>query len=350
MAEEAQPFANVDDNAPLAFGLVFAAGLSTAVGAAVVYVNRAVQLASKSVLAAGLGFSSGVMLYVSFIEIFGKAVDAFSGHGVNEEEAYLFATISFFAGIIMMKFTGYIVHRLDSSHHCHDIPGTEGIACNERQKHSDGIDLEEQPPAAAPAGPQPEEAGVAAPPQAEVVEGGERNAQPPAVAAAAEAKAEKQSKDHALQQMGISTALAIAIHNFPEGLATFVATLAEPAVGVTLAIAIAIHNVPEGLCVALPVFYASGNRHAAFAWALLSGISEPIGALLGYAIIKSTGDDMNQIVYGVLFGLVAGMMVAIVLLDLLPTAQRYDPTNKYTTNFVFLGMFVMASSLVIFLY
>merc|ERR1719277_244959 len=113
--------------------------------------------------------------------------------------------------------------------------------------------------------------------------------------------------------MGLNTAAAIAIHNFPEGLATFVATLAEPAVGVTLAIAIGIHNIPEGLCVALPIYYATGSRIKGFLWALLSGISEPIGALIGYAIIKSTGNDLNQVVYGILFGVVAGMMVMIVV-------------------------------------
>merc|ERR1712014_244291 len=163
-------------------------------------------------------------------------------------------------------------------------------------------------------------------------------------------KAMKTGKDKKLHRMGINTALAIAIHNFPEGLATFVATLADPAVGMTLAFAIAMHNIPEGLCVALPVYYATGSRHGAFLWALLSGLSEPIGAAIGYAIIKATGEDMNQIVYGILFGLVAGMMVAIVVLELIPTALRYDPSGAYVTNSIFVGMLVMASSLVMFLY
>merc|ERR1712232_1433461 len=95
--------------------------------------------------------------------------------------------------------------------------------------------------------------------------------------------------DKKLQQMGINTAAAIAIHNFPEGLATFIATLAEPSVGITLAVAIGIHNIPEGLCVALPIYYATESRWKGFFWALLSGISEPIGALIGYLIIKATG-------------------------------------------------------------
>jgi len=146
----------------------------------------------------------------------------------------------------------------------------------------------------------------------------------------------------------LNTAIAIGIHNFPEGLATFVATLAEPSVGITLAIAIGIHNIPEGLCVALPIFYATGSRMKGFLYALLSGISEPIGALIGYGIIKSTGDDLNQVVYGILFGVVGGMMVMIVMLELLPTAYRYDTEDKFVTSSVAIGMLVMAASLVLF--
>merc|ERR1712072_176356 len=80
-----------------------------------------------------------------------------------------------------------------------------------------------------------------------------------------------------LQKMGLMTALAIGIHNFPEGLATFVATLHDPNVGAALAVAIGIHNIPEGLCVSIPIYYSTGSRTKALAWALLSGISEPIG-------------------------------------------------------------------------
>ena len=149
--------------------------------------------------------------------------------------------------------------------------------------------------------------------------------------------------------MGLNTAVAISIHNFPEGLATFVATLADPAIGATLAVAIAIHNVPEGLCVALPIYYATGSRMKGFLYAFLSGISEPIGALIGYIIIKSSGEDMNQLVYGILFGVVAGMMIMIVLLELIPTAYRYDPKDRVVTNSMVCGMAVMASSLCLFM-
>ncbi|CAM9482535.1 unnamed protein product [Ectocarpus sp. 8 AP-2014] len=150
-----------------------------------------------------------------------------------------------------------------------------------------------------------------------------------------------------LVRMGLLTAVAIGIHNFPEGLATFVAGLSDPSVGLALAVAIGIHNVPEGLCVAIPVYYATGNRWKAFGWALLSGVSEPIGAGLGWLILK---DIMSELVYGLLFGVVAGMMVNITIHELIPTAVRYDPADKVTTNSIIAGMAIMALSLALFLY
>lgn len=154
------------------------------------------------------------------------------------------------------------------------------------------------------------------------------------------------NEDRKLITMGISTALAIAIHNFPEGLATFVATLHDPSVGAVLAIAIGIHNIPEGLCVALPIYYATGNRWKAFGWACLSGASEPVAALLGWAILAQT---MSQIVYAILFGLVAGMMVIISMKELLPTAHRYDAEDTVVTYSFVGGMALISLSLVLFL-
>ena len=147
--------------------------------------------------------------------------------------------------------------------------------------------------------------------------------------------------------MGLMTALAIGIHNFPEGLATFVATLSNPSVGVAIAVAIAIHNIPEGLCVSVPIFFATNNRHKAFAWGVLSGLSEIVGAGLGWAILK---DVFNDMIYALLFGLVAGMMIYICVFQLIPTAIRYDPLDKYVSNATVVGMAVMAVSLVAFKY
>ena len=153
-------------------------------------------------------------------------------------------------------------------------------------------------------------------------------------------------ENHKLMRMSINTALAIGLHNFPEGLATFVAAVDDPAVGAVLAMAIAIHNIPEGLCVAMPVYYATGNRWKAFGWALLSGVAEPIAALLGWAILASS---FSNTMYAVLFGVVAGMMVIISVRELLPTAHRYDPTDTVVTYSFMGGMAIMAVSLILFL-
>lgn len=148
-----------------------------------------------------------------------------------------------------------------------------------------------------------------------------------------------------LAKMGLSTAVAIALHNFPEGLATFVAALDDPSVGAVLAIAIGIHNIPEGLCVALPIYYATGNRWKAFMWGCLSGLSEPIAALLGWAVLANA---MSDDVYAILFGLVSGMMVIISLKELIPTAHRYDPEDTVVTYSLISGMVIIALSLVMF--
>lgn len=127
---------------------------------------------------------------------------------------------------------------------------------------------------------------------------------------AAEIVDEYITNDHhrfGLQKMGLMTALAIGIHNLPEGLATFVAALADPLNGVAIAVAIALHNIPEGVCVAMPVYYATGSRKKGFLWAFISGLSEPVGGLLGYLVLY--GNRMSDLAYGILFCVVAGMMV-----------------------------------------
>ena len=144
--------------------------------------------------------------------------------------------------------------------------------------------------------------------------------------------------------MSVNTSIAVALHNFPEGLATFVAALHDPAVGAILAVAIALHNIPEGLCVAMPVYYATGKRLQAFAWGFVSGLVELVAAFLGWTFLAGC---INGIAYAVLFWMVAGMMVVISIKELLPTAQRYDPNDSRASNFFLLGMGVVALSLVL---
>merc|ERR1711935_601542 len=139
-----------------------------------------------------------------------------------------------------------------------------------------------------------------------------------------------------LASMGAMTALAIAIHNFPEGLATFLATVADTSVGLSLGVAIAVHNIPEGICVAMPIYYATGNKWKAFGWSLLSGVTEPIGGILGFAALQPVFTDL---VFGMIFS---------VLHELLPAAHRYMNNPSKTTAWLIAGMVIMSLSLVLF--
>ena len=145
--------------------------------------------------------------------------------------------------------------------------------------------------------------------------------------------------------MGVYTALAIAIHNFPEGLATFTGALQDPSLGMAIAVAIAIHNIPEGISVSIPVYYSTGSRKKAFWLSFLSGLTEPAGALLGYFLLRSVFDEN---LFGITFAGVAGIMVYVALDELLPTARLYGKGHMAIGGLV-AGMGVMALSLLLFL-
>ena len=160
-----------------------------------------------------------------------------------------------------------------------------------------------------------------------------------------EAKKEEFARNHRLLRVGVMTALAIGIHNFPEGLATFVSALHDPSLGLAIAIAIAIHNIPEGIAVSVPVFYATQDRKKAFLYSFLSGLAEPVGAVIGYLVLLPF---MSPVVMGVVFGLVAGIMVFISIDELLPAAREYGEHHLSIYGLV-AGMAVMAVSLLLFL-
>ena len=383
----------------LAFLLTILAGGCTGLGAAVVFSPRLIKLASKKVLAASLGVSSGVMLYVSFVEIFGKAADAFAeAHG--ERMGYLYATVCFFGGVGIMKVIDKLVSLLEggagdggdsidpaglskvnkfnsssSSSGKEDCTDPDckiehelhiGCVCNISPSEIDSwqaraskeVEMIEQQDSSTSHphthvrtnsfSDMPEDGGQDLDPNNldisihEQTRTKELKLTPGLNRSGDEVTS---THDKKLSQMGLTTALAIAIHNFPEGLATFVATIADPTVGLSLAVAIAIHNVPEGLCVSIPIFYATGNRKKAFIWGCLSGVSEPVGALVGWLILRNA---FNNTVYGLMFGMVSGMMTMIVLHELLPTAHRYDPKDTVVTNSVVIGMMIMSLSLVLF--
>jgi len=143
--------------------------------------------------------------------------------------------------------------------------------------------------------------------------------------------------------MGLFSAVAIAIHNFPEGLATFLGALNNPKLGVSIAVAIAIHNIPEGLAVSAPIYFATGSRSKAFWYSFLSGLAEPIGGLVGYFLFRSFP---NQLVFGLVFAAVAGVMLYISFDELLPAAKEYGE-HQHAIWSLIAGMAVMALSLVL---
>lgn len=157
-------------------------------------------------------------------------------------------------------------------------------------------------------------------------------------------KLQDKAKDsNKLMRVGVLTAMALALHNFPEGIATFVTALDDPELGTTIAIAIAIHNIPEGIAVSMPIYFATGNRKQAFGYSFLSGVVEPLGAILGYFLLMPY---LNETLMGLLLSGVAGVMVFISLDQLLPAAEEYGE-HHLSIYGVVLGMMVMAASLIL---
>lgn len=148
---------------------------------------------------------------------------------------------------------------------------------------------------------------------------------------------------NSLYRMGIMTAIAIAIHNFPEGIAIFTSVLKDTTLGFSVAFSIGIHNIAVGIAVSAPIYYATGNRKKAFLFAILSGLSEPLGAIFGYILLRNY---MNETFFGILLSIVAGIMIYISLDELLPSAQR-DKNHHVATYSMIFGMFVMAISLIL---
>lgn len=294
------------NNILIAFGLTLFAGLATGIGSAIAFTAKR---KNHRFLSIATGFSAGVMLYVSFVEIFFKGVEELTiiygdywGHWVNVG--------SFFGGILLIALIDNLIPAADNPH----------------ETHSE----EESAPLHDETAPIPEFTAV------------DDSSRKP--------DTHNHSHDKKLMRMGLFTALAIAIHNFPEGLATFLAALQDPSVGVAIAIAIALHNIPEGISVSVPIFYATGNRKKAFAYSLLSGLAEPVGAGIAYLalrlIVGGEGGVIPPQIMGVLFGGVAGIMVYISIDELLPTSRAYGKGHDSILGMV-AGMFVMAVSLLL---
>lgn len=267
------------ENLLLAFSLTLMAGLATGIGSILAFFTSSTN---TKFLSFALGFSAGVMIYVSMIEIFVKAQESLVGV-LGEVQGNWLTVSGFFGGMILIALIDKFIPKQANPHELKKVE-----------------EMDNQ---------------------------------------------QKAIKDPALLKMGTFTALAIAIHNFPEGIATFTAALQDPAIGIAIALAIAIHNIPEGVAVSVPVYFATGDKKKAFKLSFLSGLSEPIGALVAYLFLMPY---LNDVMFGIIFAAVAGVMVFISLDELLPAAKKYDEAHMSIYG-VISGMAVMALSLLLFI-
>ncbi len=302
------------ENVQLAFLLTILAGLSTGIGSMIAFF---VKERSVKILTFVMGFAAGVMLYVSFVEIFPEAINGLTAHYMSgmdelktldlasaeaehfmlhaETMASWMAVAAFFVGMLIVGVIDKLIPTKDNPHELadtHETSVAEALANN-----GDETRVHEISP--------------------------------------------KRKKD--LMRVGLLTAIALAIHNFPEGVATFVATLENPKLGMTIAVAIAIHNIPEGIAVSMPIYHATGDRKKAFIYSFLSGVVEPVGAFISYLILMPY---LNELVMGLLLAGVAGIMVFISIDQLLPASQEYGEHHISIYGFV-IGMGVMALSLIL---
>jgi len=249
--------------------LTLAAGLCTGIGSAIAYFIKKPKIVYLAFL---LGFSAGVMIYVSFMELLPGALKTVGG---------VWGLVAFFVGIAATGLIDMLVPELENPHQWRAADCTdEPIAHREK---------------------------------------------------------------NCLMRTGLFTALAIAIHNFPEGLATFTSALSDVHLGVFIAIAIAIHNIPEGIAVSVPIFYATGDKNKAFFYSFISGMSEPAGAIIGYLVLLPF---LTPVLLAALLAFTAGVMIYISLDELLPMAHRYGHGHLVIAGIV-LGMLVMAISLLL---
>lgn len=262
----------------LAFAVTLLAGLATGIGSTIAFFAKTTN---KGFFAVSMGFSAGVMIYLSFVEILPKST-AYLSEYFSSVEAAAYAAASLVAGLVLMAVIDALV----------------------------------------PSGANPHENT-----QVELLGSGP----------------ELDRQSQALLRMGVFVALAIAIHNFPEGLATFLLVLDDPEIGIALAVAVAMHNIPEGIAVSVPVYYATKSKLKAFRLSFLSGLAEPAGAVIGYLLLAQF---LNHLVLGVIFAMVAGVMIFLAIDTLLPTA-RNSARGHLTVYGVIAGIAVMATSLVL---
>lgn len=273
----------MEENFWWAFSLTLIAGLSTGIGSIIAIFAKHTN---KSWLSISMGFSAGVMIYVSFVDIFPKAQEHLVAE-LGEISGTWVTVAAFFGGMLLIAAIDKFIPDRENPHEFAEKDTVDEL------EHS--------------------------------------------------AKPTGKSREASLYKTGVLTALAIGIHNFPEGLATFMAAYQDLALGIPIAFAIALHNIPEGIAVSIPVYYATNSKKKAFWYSFLSGVSEPIGAILGFFLLREIFNDLS---FGIIFSLVGGIMVFISLDQLLPAAHKYGK-HHHTIYGMLAGMAVIALSLVL---
>lgn len=266
---------NTDGSILIPLLLTLGAGLATGIGSAIAFFARRTN---RKLLSFSLGLSAGVMIYVSFVELFAQAGERL-GEELGRQAGMGCAALSFFGGIVVIGIIDRLVPAVENPHEAHLVE-----------------EMDSAP-----------------------------------------------KRDGRLMRMGMLTALAIAVHNFPEGLATFATAVDDSTLGVAIAVAVAIHNVPEGIAVSIPIYYATGSRRKAFWYSMASGLAEPVGALAAYLLFMPL---LTPVSLGCILAAVAGIMVFISIDELLPAAREYGEAHTSIYGVV-AGMAVMAASLVL---
>jgi ZIP family zinc transporter len=261
-----------ESNVLFAFFLTAIAGLSTGIGSLIALLAKKTN---TNFLSVSLGFSAGIMIYVSFMEMMPSALAGLSSV-YGEKPGTLYLILAFFGGILLINGIDFLIPENVNPHEAHGV--------------------------------------------------------------------EEMQNATQLKRTGIMVAVSIAIHNFPEGIATFTSALESLDIAIPITIAIAIHNIPEGIAVAIPIYHSSGSRKKAFWYSFLSGLSEPVGAILAYIFLfRFWTPSLN----GLVLAGVSGIMVFISLDELLPAAEKYGKHHLSIIGVV-AGMLVMALSLFLF--
>lgn len=276
----------MDQNVLISFLLTLFVGLTMGLGSLFSFL---IKDNNKKFLSLALSFSAGIMIYLSFMEILPQGMHLL-GDSVSGTRANIIVLVSFFGGMIFIAFLEKIVHSMGGHHHPHIGEDKDHSHSHHHSSADEHLD-----------------------------------------------------KKH-LEKLAIMTAISIGIHNLPEGLAIFTAGLKDITIAIPLAIAVILHNIPLSIAISVPIYYSTKSRKKTFVFSTLVGLCQPLGAIIGYALFSNFFSDM---LFGILFAIIAGIMVFISLDELLPASQQYED-HHYSVYGTILGMLVMAVSLMFF--